>query len=450
MAIIYVDDGGSDTAPYDTWAKSANALQTALDAWSSGDKIYVHCGSTGPHFETTSGATVVFTSSAADSPEDPIHVFGVDKDNSDAAVSLPTDKTIEVSGSNHDIQHNLSIVVSGLYYYVTDTGRNVTNSSTAVMGEFNNCRFRCGDGTASDMSNGSRDSSWRYTNCIIDIGDDLDCSGNNEFLGCVITIGLSPNILMGGDLRTAKFIDCDFSGNTSGDTIVGVSTNRIFNMEFLNCDMPATWVAYTFLIQDQLSKITFDNCDDSNDYPRTEHYVKGGDVKTDTGVYITSGGWADETGVVSGSAVPLSHKITPSVDCTMGVSVESIPLVAYVDATGSTTFTVELIDDFETALQDDEVWLDISYLGTSGQTAHTVATTQVFAGDTPANLSAGTGTGNWTGEPASSRSVKLSSTVTIGNIGFYEARVRLGKYEANGADTNPGAALYVAPLVTVS
>ena len=131
-------------------------------------------------------------------------------------------------------------------------------------------------------------------------------------------------------------------------------------------------------------------------------------------------------------------------------SFRSFPFDEYLESTGSKTFTVELIDDFETALQDDEVWLEIFYHATSGQIKQSVGTTRVLPGSTVATLSAGTGTGNWTGEPTSSRSVKLAVTATVNNIGDYSAVVHLGKYEANGADTNPGAALYVAPILTIS
>ena len=41
MANIRVWDGGSNTSPYDTWAKAATAIQTALTAWSSGDQVWV-------------------------------------------------------------------------------------------------------------------------------------------------------------------------------------------------------------------------------------------------------------------------------------------------------------------------------------------------------------------------------------------------------------------------
>ena len=42
MTVYYVDDGGSNTAPYDTWAKAApdiRALDTAV-AFASGDIVY--------------------------------------------------------------------------------------------------------------------------------------------------------------------------------------------------------------------------------------------------------------------------------------------------------------------------------------------------------------------------------------------------------------------------
>ena len=43
MAILYVNDGGSDTSPYDTWAKAANLMASALAdaACVAGSKIYV-------------------------------------------------------------------------------------------------------------------------------------------------------------------------------------------------------------------------------------------------------------------------------------------------------------------------------------------------------------------------------------------------------------------------
>lgn len=42
MANLYVASTGSNTAPYDTWAKAATAPLTATAAAAAGDTIYQH------------------------------------------------------------------------------------------------------------------------------------------------------------------------------------------------------------------------------------------------------------------------------------------------------------------------------------------------------------------------------------------------------------------------
>lgn len=40
----YVDPAGSNTAPYDTWAKAAHSIQDAIDAAGAGDTVHVAPG----------------------------------------------------------------------------------------------------------------------------------------------------------------------------------------------------------------------------------------------------------------------------------------------------------------------------------------------------------------------------------------------------------------------
>ena len=53
LTTYYVDSAGSNTAPYDTWAKAANALATIAAIDVAGDTIY--CASTGS--ETSAGVS---------------------------------------------------------------------------------------------------------------------------------------------------------------------------------------------------------------------------------------------------------------------------------------------------------------------------------------------------------------------------------------------------------
>ena len=56
MADYYVDSvSGSDTSPFDTWAKASNDLEAALVLASAGEVIYV----ASDHTDTTAGALVL-------------------------------------------------------------------------------------------------------------------------------------------------------------------------------------------------------------------------------------------------------------------------------------------------------------------------------------------------------------------------------------------------------
>ncbi len=46
-ATLYVATNGSNTAPYDTWAKATTSIQTAINAASAGDIIIVGSSGTG-------------------------------------------------------------------------------------------------------------------------------------------------------------------------------------------------------------------------------------------------------------------------------------------------------------------------------------------------------------------------------------------------------------------
>ena len=443
---IYVNSNASGLDDGSSQANAFATLQQGLDhANALTDNIFMHVGTT-PHNEAANGFT--FTSAQADSKTAILNIYGVDFGNSEAFVSVRDGAhgglNIDNTGTG-DLTFSVNAAWHGIEFdSVDDTFINTSN----ITSSFHGCKFTAGTASGDDMTVGENNSSVLLVDCIIIVGDQISFNGIVEFRGCTITTGISPNFKGSASHHYTKFSACDVSGITSGDTIFDISGLGSGSYFFYDTDMPASWTGISGTWDNYAQEVLFANCDDSSEYYRTEYYCKSGDVKTDTAVNITTSGWSDETGAASGTA--LSHIMTPTSLINFGHPLPGFAIPAYLDSTGSKTFTVELIDDFENALQDDEVWLEILYKATSGQVAQTIASTRVLLGSTVANLAAGTGTGNWTGEPTSSRSVKLATTVTIGNVGNYEARVYLAKYEANGADGNPGAALYVAPLLTIS
>lgn len=80
--IFYVSSAGSNTSPYDTWAKAATKLKTATDMAGTRDKIYVDSA----HTESTTGAVTlavagdvqICRASTSAEPPTELGTYGVD------------------------------------------------------------------------------------------------------------------------------------------------------------------------------------------------------------------------------------------------------------------------------------------------------------------------------------------------------------------------------------
>lgn len=106
------------------------------------------------------------------------------------------------------------------------------------------------------------------------------------------------------------------------------------------------------------------------------------------------------------------------------------------------TLTVHLIIDSATHLQDDEVWLEVSYPADDSSGLGAYATTRKLKGiETVADLTASTETWDGTGGMTNPHKWQLSATFTPGKIGPITARVCVGK---------PSTTLYVCPKAVIS
>jgi len=117
-------------------------------------------------------------------------------------------------------------------------------------------------------------------------------------------------------------------------------------------------------------------------------------------------------------------------------------MVVWNDAVGSSqTVTCEILHDSVTNLQDDEVWLETEYLGTSGFPL------SLFANDrmadilaTPADQAASSETWTTTGLTNPNKQ-KLVTTQTPQEKGWYRCRVVVAK---------PSYTLYACPKLAVA
>ena len=149
------------------------------------------------------------------------------------------------------------------------------------------------------------------------------------------------------------------------------------------------------------------------------------------------------TGGTSDGATPLSWKVMTTANCNfVSGRFQSPEIFKWNEVTGSPiTATVEILHDSLTALNDDEAWLEIQYLGTSGYPLGSFASdakTDVLA--TAAAQASSSATWTTTGLTNPNKQ-KLSVTVTPRDKGYIHAKVCFGK--ANYT-------VYVDPLLTVA
>ena len=132
MPDLHVDAAGSNTAPYDTWAKAATTLATALGAEAAGDRILIGSAYT----QTTAGLTV----SMAGSLTSPVQVLSGTKGATSGLTALGAGAVIASSSA---LTVNGSGYVYGVSWQNTAAGSSVMTFGAAA-GEtqvYDDCEF---------------------------------------------------------------------------------------------------------------------------------------------------------------------------------------------------------------------------------------------------------------------------------------------------------------------
>jgi len=159
-------------------------------------------------------------------------------------------------------------------------------------------------------------------------------------------------------------------------------------------------------------------------------------IAVDEETFVRTGGAND--GVTSFSCKMVSS--TRTNDRFYNQGLYSIPIVGLLNGDASQTVTVECLVDSATALQNDEVWLELDYPadGTSG--LGVVGDNRCTIIGTPADVT--TSAASWyTTGMSNPRPFKLAITFDPGKKGPIEARVVLAKKSTT---------IYVDPLITIS
>lgn len=446
MAIIYLrSTDGSDADNGSTWALAKATLTGAYAAAAAGDTIYVSQA----HAETFAG-NITFAS--PNNIASPVKVICVND-----AAEPPT--TLATGASFTATATGVNFILSGSYYMyglTFNAGAGLSFGATAGISShvLENCDLRVqntgssGAITTSSTNNGQKTVLINCTYRFSGAGNTFKFSHGVEIRGGSFIAGTSsPTALFqlgdAGKAGPALVSGMDFSNLGSGfDWLLG-ATAATGDLIVRNAKLPAGWAGDTFSAAPGVPglRLKLHNADSADTRYRFIEEDYYGQVRPDIAVY-RDGGATDGTTPVSwrmassaGSSYPSHLLISPELPALWNTTVGT-PVTA----------TVEIVHDGASPLNDDEVWLEVQYLGTSGFPLSSFITDRKGLLATAAAQASSSVT--WTGDSgtgpngsATWNTRKLECTFTPQEAGYIQARVYLAK---------PSTVVFVDPKITVA
>ena len=432
MAIFYVDStAGSDTAPYDTWAKAAASLRNVLilvtNGVVDGDTVLVHYQHQDPHTSNTSfSANGLFISSG-------LKIYSVDKaDNS--YIKMGTNGYIGTTTGDYVLDsfdgdilyfHGITIKAGDLF----STG--LTSPSHIILKDG---QVTCERMTFFGFAN--------LKNVLIDCDNITGAGIFYQCVGKILAEGLTfQNIDVNRELYQhgtfAYPIELNFKGCDLSliNTLLDGDGSTVGNPVYLYIDHSKLSSSYDELgstwspKNDVKYKINITHSEigtpdrQSNGYILTQ--TTAGTVEHETTETRTDG--------ANDGRIDYSLKFTPSSNCSPANPLYNDVIIGKGAAPGNKTVTVHFKSNTDNAITTEDVWIDILSADESAtsSTKYQLTSTQANYG---AGVTCETGDG-W----GSGYEYKIVKVVTPDVTGPLYVRIYCG---------NPSlSAFYVDPLV---
>lgn len=433
MANIYVrSTDGSDADNGSTWvlAKQTTTGAAAIDA--AGDNIFLSKF----HAESTNAAVGI---NSAGTPANPVKIISVD-DAAEPPTTPSAGATITTTG-NFGITFTGSNYVYGVTFDAgtgaSGTAATITcNATTGAASIFENCTFRMNTTSGSQIiqaiTNGSSPTTqviWKNCHVKTSHVSQAIAAGRGKFVwegGSLLAGSSVPTGLFRGGNQAFSNTEILISGvdlsNGGTGMVIFHTTTGGGRWIIRNCKLPAGWTGSLLGVPTLGCRAEMYNCDsgDTNYRLWIEDYC--GSIKSET-TLIRTGGASDGTTGFSwkmGTSANVSAYAAPLIS-------PELPAVWNTTVGSAVTVTVDVIHDSLTALKDDEIWLEVQYLGTSGFPLSSFisdAKADVLATAVSQDASAATWTTTGMTNP---NEQKLSVTFTPQEVGFIQAKVYSGK-----------------------
>lgn len=428
MAIRFCSSTGSNTSPYDTWAKAATTFANVITGSANGDFLIVDA--VNPPTPVTVTTTWTFIANCS----------VIASTNSGTATVTPTMMTGAYLGSTTTGSISLTgafkVYFYGLRVRNAGVGAFVITLNSADGGhfEFENCTLETGNtSTGGSINTGSNTSGTntytKFKNCAFVFGvsiGNLNFRGGNDIIGGSAALtGFVPSTLIapgsGGNTTYVRFAGVDLSAIT-GALIASQSSSTVM-FEFAQCRFGAgvTVMATQSPANKSSAQVSVFDCSSGSTNGLIGYYDAFGSVTSDTGIYLTAGASAQ------------SWKVVTTANCSFGTPFVTPWINVYNTSTTTITPFLEILRDGSTTpYTDAQVWGEFSVKDNSGFTnSDTFDDRQPLvdwaAGTAGTSQPTGAGTGAWTGGTTPwSGKVDSGVAVTPAEPGHIRARVMVG------------------------
>lgn len=431
MTTYYLDSsGGSNTAPYDTWAKAATTLATLIAIpLTNADTIYV-----GPsHSESTGagGLAASFPSTLG------LRMLGV-ADNTTSPpttlVSSPT-ATFATSAGN-------TVAITGCAYIYGCIFQAGTSTSSAVLSVASgtaasqivseNCRYATGcSGSTARIQIGATGSTinkgyeTRFRDCVFHLSATTQriqlASGRHRFRSCSMdassAVGTVFSLATDG-VSDAVFDACDFSGITGSPNILDQSGTTTARLRFIDCKFSGTTTYTTGTVPAPGHSLVEITSPDSMYLEEFAGIVRSETSITKSGTAVTINGTDTSWKLSSGSGA--QYPQAPL------MSLEMLVHITAADVGVSKTLTIEFEHDSATGLTNAQIWPEVIYPKESSDDLGGIATSRPDVLTTPTTWGSSTATWNNTGGQTNPNKQKMTVSFTPQREGEGVARVYLG------------------------
>lgn len=424
MANVYVDSNAAGAGTGADWTNAYTTLNAALTAKAAGDTFWVAHN----HAETAGAAKTHTSPGTAASP---CFIYCVNSGGSVPPVSadLRTTATITTTGNNA-----MAFAAFAYCYGIAfSCGSGAVNAATTINssgdGEwiFQSCAFiKAGTtGNASAFTIGSTTAGARCRVILINTTFQFGATGDGIVVRqCGFIWRNTPTAIAGATLPTTLFSAAstgqtirlegvDLSALGSGKTLVQIpSSSARFILKDCKLGSSVT-IAGTPSAQSG-GTIDLIRCDSGDTNYRTERYRFEGTETTETTIILTGGASDGTTG--------FAKKIVTTANAKPLLPFEAIPVSFWNETLSSITVTLQGIWGGGAVPNNNDIWAEFEYLGTSGVPLGAIATCGLADPlATAAGLSAGSGT--WGG---STTKFKLAATFTPQEKGPITIYVKAG------------------------